>query len=137
MGDFLMAAYIVVAVQWAGVFWHALSSRRLRMKIAASLLILSTFVPSSTSSPAHARESVEVDNSDPWKVQDEVPLVPPTPAAHIVQSGESMWSIAEQHVHDEEVVAKWLDIIEWNKERIASGNVNLIFPGEVLVVSQL
>ena len=64
------------------------------------------------------------------------------PTEVVVRPGDNMWLLAERHLHDltgapagDAVVAPyWLAVIAANKDRIRSGDPDLIFPGEVLVL---
>jgi len=65
-----------------------------------------------------------------------------TPTEVVVRPGDNMWLLAERHLNDltgepagDAVVAPyWLAVIAANKDRIRSGDPDLIFPGEVLVL---
>jgi hypothetical protein len=60
----------------------------------------------------------------------------------VVMPGDSMWLLAERRLQDalgrtpgdHEVAPYWLAVIGANKDRIRSGDPDLIFPGEVLVL---
>jgi LysM domain len=62
-----------------------------------------------------------------------------------VERGDNMWSISREtleasgdpHVTNAEVVPLWRDVIHLNEHRIKSGNPNLIYPGEELVVPDI
>lgn len=61
---------------------------------------------------------------------------------HVVERGDSMWSLAEEEVerrigHDaseSDIAPYWVDVVDANRDRVQSGNVDLIFPGEELVL---
>lgn len=64
---------------------------------------------------------------------------------HRVQRGDNLWSVAERHLSDttgrsaadvshEELRAYWLRLVEANRSRLSSGDPDLIYPGEVLVL---
>jgi nucleoid-associated protein YgaU len=59
-----------------------------------------------------------------------------TPATqYVVRPGDSFWRIAEATVApDEEVATHWLRLVAANLERIRSGDPDLIFPGEIVVL---
>jgi hypothetical protein len=70
------------------------------------------------------------------------PAAPPAPAAPAtwtVAAGESFWSIAEEVLADAwgrpptdaEIDPYWRRLIAANRDRITSGNPDLIFPGQV------
>jgi len=58
---------------------------------------------------------------------------------HVVQRGESLWSIAAADLEaagrgTERIAAHWVRIVELNRDRVRSGNPDLIYPGEVVVL---
>jgi LysM domain len=71
----------------------------------------------------------------------------PRPATKLVEveRGDNMWSISREtleasgnpRVTNAEIVPLWRDVIQLNEHRIKSGNPNLIFPGEELVVPDI
>lgn len=73
-----------------------------------------------------------------------VATVPGTAEAEhvVVMPGDNMWLLAERRLLDllgrpaldHEVAPYWLAVIGANKDRIRSGDPDLIFPGEVLVL---
>ena len=62
-------------------------------------------------------------------------------ANHTIESGDSMWSIAERQVEDElgrpasadEVAEYWAEVVDLNAD-VPSGDIDLIFPGDELRV---
>ena len=62
-------------------------------------------------------------------------------AHHVVEPGDSMWSLAEHVVEteqgapasDAEVAEYWVDVVAANQD-VASGDVDLIYPGEELTL---
>ncbi|MCY4367949.1 MAG: hypothetical protein OXF41_00720 [bacterium] len=64
---------------------------------------------------------------------------------YVVQPGDSMWSVSSVHVHgskagplpDHEVAGVWRWVVELNRGRLRSGDPDLIFPGEILVLPVL
>ena len=60
----------------------------------------------------------------------------------VVKPGDNMWKLAEAHlerltgepVADQVIAPYWVKVIEANQDRIRSGNPDLIFPGEILVL---
>lgn len=67
----------------------------------------------------------------------------PAEAEHVVvMPGDNMWLLAERRLGDllgrpaadHEIAPYWLAVIGANKDRIRSGDPDLIFPGEVLVL---
>lgn len=69
---------------------------------------------------------------------------PPEPAAvpriHVVEPGEHFWSIAGSEVEDHlgrpasdaEIAEYWVGLVRANRDRIRSGDPDLIHPGEIL-----
>lgn len=63
-------------------------------------------------------------------------------ATLVVEQGDSMWSLAEEEVerrigHDaseSDIAPYWVDVVDANRDRVQSGDVDLIFPGEELVL---
>lgn len=62
----------------------------------------------------------------------------------VVQPGDNMWRLAQrrlaeagQPTDDRRVGPYWVRVVEANRHRIRSGNPDLIFPGEVLVLPPL
>lgn len=68
--------------------------------------------------------------------------VPNDASEVVVQPGDHMWSLAEQRlslvlgreVSDVEIAPYWLKVVGTNLSRISSGDPDLIFPGEVLLL---
>jgi nucleoid-associated protein YgaU len=65
------------------------------------------------------------------------------PAEHVVVPGDNLWIIAERHLEqvtgrsdlsDREVAEYWVAVIEANRDRVRSGDPDLIYPGEVMVL---
>ena len=55
---------------------------------------------------------------------------------HEVKSGESFWAIAASLRSETDIAPYWLKMIELNLETIRSGDPNLIFPGELLLLPE-
>jgi len=59
--------------------------------------------------------------------------------------GDHLWKLAEDRIReilarpvtDDEVAPYWVDVVEANRDRIRSGDPNLIFPGEEIVMPQV
>jgi len=68
------------------------------------------------------------------------PTPPPNPrpalstTAHVVVAGESLWSIARDRVGDHAVVQYWHALCDANRATVPSGDLNLIHPGETVVL---
>jgi hypothetical protein len=78
---------------------------------------------------------------DPESVAPQTP-VPTGLTEVVVRSGDHMWSLAEQRLNlilgreasDAEIAPYWLQVVGVNLSRIRSGDPDLIFPGEILVL---
>lgn len=106
--------------------------------------------------PAPARPSVSTPrlvNGTPTSVRapdrpatgvEPNPSAPPTEATEYrVIDGESLWSIATRHLaashrdvqlSDWEKARYWTEVVDANRSSLTSGNPDLIFPGEVIVL---
>ncbi len=73
--------------------------------------------------------------------------VPGSANVHEVRTGESLWAIAAMHAPTpagfsglsgekptEDVLVYWEAVVDANHERLASGNPDLIFPGEIIAL---
>jgi nucleoid-associated protein YgaU len=66
--------------------------------------------------------------------------VPVEAGTRVVLRGDSLWSIAAEQVRaaldrsptDHEVGRYWVQLVEENRSRLASGDPDLILPGEIL-----
>ena len=57
---------------------------------------------------------------------------------YVVQKGDNLWSIAKARTQtDQDLIALWKKIINSNSSTLRSGNPNLIYPGEEIVVTGL
>ncbi|MGQ0802857.1 MAG: LysM peptidoglycan-binding domain-containing protein [Actinomycetota bacterium] len=79
---------------------------------------------------------------DPSPVPAESP--PPAPTApppattqHVVAPGDSLWTIAADHVAGTEIDSYWVRLVEANRDALRSGNPNLIYAGEVIELPAL
>lgn len=63
-------------------------------------------------------------------------------AVVVVEAGDHLWKITDRSLtdrlgrpaRDSEVTPLWRDVIEVNRERIRSGDPDLIYPGEEILV---
>ena len=66
----------------------------------------------------------------------------------VVVPGDSLWGIAAAHlaatttrpraaISDAEIARYWVAVCDANRARVRSGNVNLIYPGELIVLPAL
>ncbi len=78
------------------------------------------------------------------------PTTPPpaSPITHVVAPGEHLWAIAAERVaaasgrtarelRADEIAPYWRAVCDANRAGVRSGNVNLIYPGEVVVLPAL
>jgi hypothetical protein len=101
-----------------------------------------SFLPGTLFLPTHQLPVPEV--GDPESVTPQT-TVPDEPTEVVVQSGDHMWSLAEQRltmvhgreVSDVEVAPYWLKVVGVNLSRIRSGDPDLIFPGEILSLPEV
>lgn len=64
------------------------------------------------------------------------------PHVHVVERGDHLWGIAhntleqrlERHPTNGEIASYWRKLIQDNRATLASGNPNLIYPGEVITL---
>ena len=71
--------------------------------------------------------------------------IPNEPTEVVVESGDHLWSLAEQRlaqvrgrgVSDAEIAPYWLKVIGVNLSRIRSGDPDLIFPGEIVLLPEI
>lgn len=77
---------------------------------------------------------------------DYLPIVLETqgPATEVVEKGDHLWGISASHLEGQltrapnpaEVTPYWRDVIEVNRDRLRSGDPDLIFPGETVVLPE-
>lgn len=88
-----------------------------------------------------ARSSEHRHQSAPW--ENLSPLRYPTPGdRYRVAAGDSLWTIAQRTVSQalgypptiQQTASYWVDLIEVNREAIRSGDPNLIFPEETILL---
>jgi nucleoid-associated protein YgaU len=66
----------------------------------------------------------------------------PVPESVVVEPGDHLWKISEEHLatvlgrpaEDAEVDPYWRSVIDTNRERLASGDPDLIYPGETVAL---
>jgi len=72
--------------------------------------------------------------------QDETTIAPE--ATHVVMEGDNMWTIAADYltssvgssVDSSRIAAYWRVVIEHNRSTLRSGDPNLIYPGELIIL---
>ena len=71
-----------------------------------------------------------------------VSMSEPLPPSVVVEPGDHLWKISEDHLaavlgrtaEDGEVDPYWRSVIEANRDRLLSGDPDLIFPGETVAL---
>lgn len=64
------------------------------------------------------------------------------PVSVVVEKGDHLWSISAHHLEESltrppsssEITPYWRDVIEANRDRLRSGDPNLIYPGETVIM---
>lgn len=60
------------------------------------------------------------------------------PRAHTVVPGDNLWAITASHLgpgtSDAEIYEPWRDVVDANRERLRSGDPDLIYPGEQVLL---
>jgi nucleoid-associated protein YgaU len=66
----------------------------------------------------------------------------PVPDSVVVEPGDHLWKISEEHLagvlgrpaEDAEIDPYWRSVIETNRDLLASGDPDLIYPGETVAL---
>lgn len=134
----------VNAVDWATVPWvrrmaERITGRALMRALATPLPLLELVAPGYVPVPAPVVQPpvgppVESIGSDH-----------PQAVEVVVAPGDHMWGLAKAHLGDAigrsptnaEISPYWRRVVEANRDRIRSGDPDLIFPGEVLILPGL
>jgi nucleoid-associated protein YgaU len=66
----------------------------------------------------------------------------PEDTSTLVEAGDHLWKISEEHlatvlgrpVDDTEVDPYWRSVIGFNRDRLTSGDPDLIYPGETVIL---
>lgn len=134
--------------------------RKLVDAVVAGSLVATTMAP--MAAVAAVPPSTQTVATDPSAVapgyvpipaglsQPAAPLEPssrqePPPGSVIVVPGDNLWKLAEQRMEavlgrratDAEVAPYWVEMIEANRNRLRSGDPDLIYPGEELVLPSI
>lgn len=88
-------------------------------------------VPAGRPDPAPPEETEPADAPEP-------PEKPPTDEMVVVRAGDNLWKLAEDRLAvtlghsptDAEVAPYWVRVVKSNRDRLRSGDPDLIFPGE-------
>lgn len=69
------------------------------------------------------------------------PVEPSPPDQVVVVPGDHLWKISERHVEatmpGRRIAPYWLEVIETNRPRLRSGDPDLIYPGEVILLPEI
>jgi len=150
-------------IPWVRRLADRISARVLVSALAAPLPLLDLVTPGyipipagDNTPPATATTTSTIPVIDapvieaPTDIPDQVTpsvSIPAVPAADetvevIIQRGDNMWKLAEARLQDltgrpptdGEIAPYWRRVVESNRDRIRSGDPDLIFPGEVLIL---
>jgi hypothetical protein len=102
--------------------------------------------PPSTAPPSAGIAATPVSTRPP--VVRSATVAPTTPEEVVVLEGENLWTIAASHlaqvsgrapadVPDAEIALYWARVCDANRARLASGDPDLVFPGEAVVLPDL
>ncbi len=84
----------------------------------------------------------DVAGADPRPIPVRLPVSMTAPDQVTVVRGDHLWKISDRHLSrrlgreaaDEEISPYWRLVIEVNRDRIRSGDPDLIFPGEIVTL---
>ncbi|MEX2622489.1 MAG: hypothetical protein WD651_02055 [Acidimicrobiia bacterium] len=142
----------VAAVNWATLPWvrrvaDRVTARTLVRVLATPLPLLELVTPGYVPVPAGDPPSTTTTVAP---ADSALVIEPPVessaePIEVVVKPGDHMWSLAKARLRDSlgrlptdaEISPYWRRVIEANQARIRSGDADLIFPGEVLILPEL
>lgn len=122
--------------------------------VAATILVAPASVVFGASPAAAQPAPTSAHAYSPAPAGDGAPVYEPTPAGgptparpmttHVVRPGDSLWKIAAEHVgavrgigSEGEVAEVWRALVELNAPSLASGDPDLIYPGESIQLPPL
>jgi nucleoid-associated protein YgaU len=87
----------------------------------------------------------------PTPIATRPPATSPEPQPHgesatvVVESGDNLWTLAARHLEHsghraesaEEIAPYWMMVVEANRDRIRSGDPDLIYPGEEILLPRI
>jgi hypothetical protein len=119
-----------------------ITTRSLVRVLAAPLPLLDLVTPGYLPIPANDTQPQTPVGEAPVVVTPFVVTQPDEAIEVIVVSGDNMWTLAESRLHDvmgrpptdAETGPYWRRVVQANRDRIRSGDPDLIFPGEVLIL---
>ena len=123
-----------------GVTTEPASTTVLNSTVLDSTVLDSTLPP--TSRPAAVEPVGKRDGTQPSDAVEPSQAEPQTPPPYEVQCGDSLWKIAASHMGDHlgrkpssaEVAPYWKRLVDLNRASLLSGEADLIYPGEMLVL---
>jgi hypothetical protein len=119
-----------------------ISARSLVRVLATPLPLLDLVTPGYVPIPAFGAESQPAVSEAP-AVEARVIVTRPQEAVEvIIVSGDNMWKLSERRLSevlgrpptDAETGPYWRRVVQANRDRIRSGDPDLIFPGEILIL---
>jgi nucleoid-associated protein YgaU len=105
-------------------------------RVGRRLAVVSVATLAITLSPVARAEEGGIRNYLPIAIEDD------EPQTVVVDDGDHLWSISADYLEqdlmrvptDSEIALFWRDVIEANRNRLRSGNPDLIYPGETVVL---
>ena len=97
--------------------------------------------PTPTTVPLDTSPTLREPRSDRPRIP--LPEIVPSSGVYVVVKGDNLWRIACRRVAEllgieeptsREIVPYWLDLIDLNRDRLRSGDPDLIYPGEELLL---
>lgn len=112
--------------------WPPIRVLHRRLVIALIPAVVCAWTISLDKKRVYAQSEVQ-SGADPWRNKAEEKSSPSSDNVYVVQPGDNLWAIAERHF-PENVHTQWKILIENNREHLRSGDTNLIFPGEEIIL---
>ena len=154
--DKLMAILRIIALAWMAwttystiailsskrpLFTNRLARRLVHRAVAAAIVTGVAATPASAFAVKAQVDSAGVPippGAFVRQSQRSAPIVRPATTV-LVQPGDSLWKISEDHVRSTEIepsprriATYWAHVVAINRGRLRSGNPDLIYPGEVI-----
>ena len=104
--------------------------------------------PATTDAPRTTRKAAPRPDPRPGPLPEPVAPRPAAVTSVVVSPGDDLWELAARElarasgrargaVADVEIAPYWVSVCEANRDRLASGDVDLVFPGEVVELPPL
>jgi nucleoid-associated protein YgaU len=140
---------VVAMVLALGAFGGENNSADEQSAAAAAVSTTTTIQPPTLTEPTPATSTTnplgERKPEEPGSPSGEITLVVGQEQVYQVVLGDNLWTIAREHLTEarggadqpttREVAAYWLRVIEANRDRLVSGDPDLIYPGERIVLA--